>query len=882
MTPPLPSGVTSLWTLAGWTMLHFAWMGTLLALVAALGRLLLRATGTGPDARHSWSLLTFLALAATPPAIALSLARATVAVPPTPPATSPPREPETHAWGGPGWHNPGAEGTRGPDWPGAPVEPQIDQPAPTSLDWPPDHLSLATSAASWLPALWLAGAPLTFAYLACGLAGAERLRRAARPLDPESPLHRHAAALARRRQLHSAPIAVCPRITAPLLLGIVRPLILLPPAALTGWSPDLVEMALLHELAHLRRHDNLVNLLQRLVESALWFHPAVWLVSSWLRRDRESCCDRIVVAATGRPRDYAEALLALHDTRRPRVVAPSVAMSEAPLVARVRSILGMEDPIMRLSTTTLAATAALFLAPAALVAAALWSPQDPKPPDATYPVPAKPAPAPSDTSRTIRIRVVDAANQSPLAGARVVVKSYRLGYDIKRLETGPDGRAAVSIPDPTPEFIRVAVAADGRVPLVKSYDWHEFSAAAASEAVFALQKGEEIGGLVHDETGQPIVNATVYPWVIVPRIPDTNGGPTSLATSDFPVRTDTEGRWRAPYLPPGTTDDDPPPAPGADRRRQVLVRLVHPDFVSEPSGYSRTMTIAEARSGQNVQVMSEGAFIVGRIAGRTRDTAPGAVIYSDLYDLADEPRPVPAEFGRFRLDHLPFGRNARADAVFVNMARFVVVAPGFAPEVLEVSASPRGTAVTVRLDPARPLSGRVVDSAGQPVPGTTVSVGRYKECRVIPWRAATDADGRFTWPDGPVAGEVELQAYAPGFLRVINHKATSGDKDVSIVLHRPTRVRGTVTDADTGAPIERFSLTSGEGPFFDDRKYFWHGNSRRETEGGRFDESRLFVFDQTGPIAVKIEAEGYEPATLEGFTTADELVERDVKLVRKP
>ena len=72
---------------------------------------------------------------------------------------------------------------------------------------------------------------------------------------------------------------------APSLLGIVRPLILLPPAALSGWSVEQLEMVLLHELAHLRRWDNLVNLLQRVLESLLFFHPVVWWLSGWVRLD---------------------------------------------------------------------------------------------------------------------------------------------------------------------------------------------------------------------------------------------------------------------------------------------------------------------------------------------------------------------------------------------------------------------------------------------------------------------------------------------------------------------------------------------------------------------------------------------------------------------
>src|SRR4029078_9385619 len=106
-------------------------------------------------------------------------------------------------------------------------------------------------------------------------------------------------------------MAVCDRIAAPVLIGILRPIILLPPAALTGYSPDEIEMILLHELAHVRRWDNLINLLQRLVESLLFLHPAVWLFSSWIRREREACCDALVVTRTDRPHAYAELLVAL-------------------------------------------------------------------------------------------------------------------------------------------------------------------------------------------------------------------------------------------------------------------------------------------------------------------------------------------------------------------------------------------------------------------------------------------------------------------------------------------------------------------------------------------------------------------------------------------
>ena len=126
----------------------------------------------------------------------------------------------------------------------------------------------------YLPWVWLVGTPLTLALVATGIVGTERLRRMSRPITA-GPVADACAQLRKSLRIgRRVAIATCERIAAPVLVGIVRPMILLPPAALTGWSPDELEMVLLHELAHVRRWDNLVNLLQRLVESLLFFHPA--------------------------------------------------------------------------------------------------------------------------------------------------------------------------------------------------------------------------------------------------------------------------------------------------------------------------------------------------------------------------------------------------------------------------------------------------------------------------------------------------------------------------------------------------------------------------------------------------------------------------------
>jgi len=342
------------WGVAGWTMLHYLWVGGVLAALATAGRrALLRAH---PDVRYVYALAALTALAAAPAIIAWVISGGAPASPTT---TRIAVGPVVLASGN------AFVGTPAPPPQAAPSVGRLSLLSPAGTEPRPVARWLDRIAGA-LPAVWLVGAPLTFAYLAIGLVGADRLRRRSRPVSYDSLTalcERLAAAL---EVAHRLTVGVCDRVAAPMLLGIVRPLILLPPAALTGWTQEQVEMALLHELAHVRRRDNLVNLAQRLIESALFFHPAVWVVSGWVRHEREHCCDRVVVAHTGRALDYAETLFALSETAG-TAITHGVYMARPPLVDRIRRILSPEDRTMKLSRTTVALAAALLVLPAVLV-----------------------------------------------------------------------------------------------------------------------------------------------------------------------------------------------------------------------------------------------------------------------------------------------------------------------------------------------------------------------------------------------------------------------------------------------------------------------------------------------------------------------------------
>jgi beta-lactamase regulating signal transducer with metallopeptidase domain/ankyrin repeat protein len=336
------------WDLAGWTMLHFIWVGSLVAVLAALGRQLLRRAH--PDVRYAYALASLTLLAAAPAVIAAVVAAGSFAA--------------DLARGAPGmegtWSTASPVAQSGETVPAR--QSAAERSARTDL---PRLLRWADVMVDILPGVWLVGAPSTFIYVAAGLWGAERLRRCSQPVcdDALSALcDRLADALG--VSSHVA-VCVCDRVAAPLVLGIARPLIVLPSALLTGWSPEQVELALLHELAHVRRWDNLVNLLQRVVESALFFHPAVWVLSGWVRWEREHCCDQIVVQHTGRALDYADALFLLAGTTA-APVAQASCMAEHHLVERIRRILNPEDRTMKLSRAALGLASGLLLLPAFL------------------------------------------------------------------------------------------------------------------------------------------------------------------------------------------------------------------------------------------------------------------------------------------------------------------------------------------------------------------------------------------------------------------------------------------------------------------------------------------------------------------------------------
>ena len=196
----------------------------------------------------------------------------------------------------------------------------------------------------WVVPFWMAGALLIGLYRLGGWMAAQRMRRegvCAAPPEWQTRLGQLAHRIGVWKPLVLLESSLA---EVPVVIGLLRPAILVPAGLLAGLPPEHLEAILLHELAHIRRFDYLVNLTQTLVESLLFYHPAVWWISGLIRAERENCCDDVVVAVQGDAREYAAALVTLEE-RRSVGREPALAATGGKLMNRIRRLLNQpEEP----------------------------------------------------------------------------------------------------------------------------------------------------------------------------------------------------------------------------------------------------------------------------------------------------------------------------------------------------------------------------------------------------------------------------------------------------------------------------------------------------------------------------------------------------------
>ncbi|HMO14675.1 MAG TPA: M56 family metallopeptidase [Pirellulaceae bacterium] len=223
--------------------------------------------------------------------------------------------------------------------------------------------------ARWMPllsAFWIVGVIVFSVRLLGALWHVTRLRRRGQPVV-DSKLIQLIEQLSRRLGMRSrVGLLQSVEISVPCVVGFWRPVVIVPLSVISAMTTNEVESILAHELAHIRRHDWLMNLVQTLVETLLFYHPAAWWTSRVIRLERENCCDDLALTVCGDRLALAKALARLEETRCSAALA--VSSSGGALVDRIRRIALPQD----IHPATKWQAGLLVLSTALLTAGGLW------------------------------------------------------------------------------------------------------------------------------------------------------------------------------------------------------------------------------------------------------------------------------------------------------------------------------------------------------------------------------------------------------------------------------------------------------------------------------------------------------------------------------
>jgi hypothetical protein len=167
-----------------------------------------------------------------------------------------------------------------------------------------------------LASAWVIGGALVIASIALGRLRIWWITRRSAALDHGEILALATALCGEIGISRRVSIRLCPDRVMPMVWGVLRPVVLLPAEA-AGWPAELKRDVLLHELAHVRRHDYLNQLIARLACAVHWFNPLAWMAARRLRAERERACDDHVLGTGASACDYAEHLVAVARRLRP-------------------------------------------------------------------------------------------------------------------------------------------------------------------------------------------------------------------------------------------------------------------------------------------------------------------------------------------------------------------------------------------------------------------------------------------------------------------------------------------------------------------------------------------------------------------------------------
>jgi beta-lactamase regulating signal transducer with metallopeptidase domain/protocatechuate 3,4-dioxygenase beta subunit len=649
--------------------------------------------------------------------------------------------------------------------------------------------------------LWLAGVSLLTGRLAWGWIRIVRLRRSARRAG-EAALELFSVCRREMGVRRAADLLQHASVRAPILLGGLRPALVVP----LDWDElpaDCRRAALLHELAHLNRRDDLAKAAEEVVRSFFFFHPLVHWLLNRLDGERERLCDVAVVRHGVTPRQLAQVLLDF--TKRLGAGRPAIVPAALPFFNRItvkdRIHQLLEDDMARWITPLSRGWGATYAAVVLGLMIGLGSfglratpPEDKPNPTAEQPKKEK---KPAEISG-----VVKDSEGRLVAGADVVL--YRPHGNGKPMvtQTRMDGSFTFALPGDKPSGYALTVLAvkAGFAP-AQGYAIEGTGKVVLPE----LSKAATVAGTVHDQEGRPIAGArvqfgtvnrsgSVSSWANALEEETLRGTPVETF---FFARTDTEGKFRFTTAPAG---------------RELIFRVEAEGFagIDTAPGSAKRQHFAKPDAPPVAFVLAPEARINGRVVSRVPGVAvEGLQVWirgTDRESWGIRKNVRTDTKGRFALRGLPEGGfQVLVDELPDGAAWTVRAVP---PVKLRQGKT---AAVEIELIEGVLVEGTVVvTDTGKPVAEARVVVHRPALSRsgLARFFAVTDREGRYRLRLPP--GETELSAEAPqgftepsridGLKKVVLPEGVKSFTGPTLTLLRAAALAGRVVDA-RGRPV---------------------------------------------------------------------------------
>jgi uncharacterized GH25 family protein len=457
------------------------------------------------------------------------------------------------------------------------------------------------------------------------------------------------------------------------------------------------------------------------------------------------------------------------------------------------------------------------------------------------------------------VRVVNAQTKEPLSGVKVELQNAGPGInfrDVKVQTTDANGEVQLKLSDPPPTAVRVYPTKSGFVPL-RVYWEGQPSPVMPKSITIPLEPGKPFGGTVQDEDGHPIpdVKVTVHYWSA-----GSGDDPQMRANIDASAKTDKDGRWRLDVMP------------GKIDKAELRVFVSHPGYVSDhltpahiPLPITEQPPLEQLFDRSVVMVMRKGETIEGRVVDADGKPVPDAEISnSDVYWFQPK-RPIAKTNGEghFRISNLKPRGNDPTSSQDSGELILTVQASGYAPELVDTSQLKSPLAILLKN--GKSIRGRVVDMNGKAIKGATVSARSWRgHDNRVRLGSKSDAEGNFRLADVPL-DDVQYDISKEGYMLVEHFVMSPSQNDYVVKMKSPLRVVGSVSDAESGKPLTRFSMT--EGIDYDDgRGPEWMQHTTKKILDGRYE---IKITQEGFSYRIRVEADGYMPGESRAFRAYD-------------